>query len=240
VNFVYRQVLQISALHIFIREVLFAYGAVEKPIGGGCVPSRLIKVLVPDKDEYAILADVLREERAKNSRDSSMDDEDLQSRTSKETYRTQRTRTVDRDDKKLFLHHASAEEKSSAPSNAVSDQKVEMEGLAQQAIGSEDIGYRLINRITETPTVNGRENCSFSVALHYGTAEYTPLRSILSDSNYRQGNAQDNTQDNMLGSAKKDDVPGNAKEDDAQDVKDENNSPSSLIAILPLMTRSAA
>jgi hypothetical protein len=75
------------------------------------IPSRLIKVLVPDKDEYAILADVLREEREKNSRDSSMDDEDLQSRTSKETYRSQRTRTVDRDDKKLFLYHASAEEK---------------------------------------------------------------------------------------------------------------------------------
>jgi hypothetical protein len=42
----------------------------------------------------------------------------------------------------------------------------------------------------------------------------------------------------MLGSAKKDEVPGNAKEDDAQDIKDENNSLSSLIAILPLMTRS--
>jgi hypothetical protein len=113
-----------------------------------------------------------------------------------------------------------------------------MEGLAQRAIGSENIDYLLINRITEPPTVNGREKCSFSVALHSGTAEYTPLRSILSDSNYWQGNAQDNTQDNVLGSAKKDDVPGNAKEDDAQDIKDENNSPSSLIAILPLMTRS--
>jgi hypothetical protein len=28
VNFVHRQVLQISALHIFLREVLFAYGSV--------------------------------------------------------------------------------------------------------------------------------------------------------------------------------------------------------------------
>jgi hypothetical protein len=152
--------------------------------------------------------------------------------------RTAYRERVDRDDKKCFLYHALAEEKISARSNAVSDQKVEMEGLAQRAIGSEDIGYLRINRITEPPTVNGRENCSFSVALHSGTAEYMPLRSILSYSNYRQGNAQDNTQDNMLGSAKKDDVPGNAKEDDAQDVKDENNSPSSLIAILPLMTRS--
>jgi hypothetical protein len=35
----------------------------------------------------------------------------------------------------------------------------------------------------------------------------------------------------VLGSSKKDDVPGNAKEDDAQDIKDENNSPSSLIVI---------
>jgi hypothetical protein len=102
VNFLHRQVLQISALHIFLREALFAYGAVEKPIGGGYIPSRLIKVLVPDKDEYAILADVLRKERAKNYRDSSMDDEDLQSRTSKEMYRIQRTRTVDRVDKKII------------------------------------------------------------------------------------------------------------------------------------------
>jgi hypothetical protein len=189
VNFVHRQVLQISALHIFLREVLFAYEAVEKPVGGEYIPLRLIKVLVPDKEDYEILADVLREERAKNSRDSSMDDDDLQSRTSKETYRTQRTRTVDSDDKKLFLYHASAEEKSSAPSDADSDQKVEMEGLAQRAIGSENIGHLLINRITEPPTVNEREYCSFLVAQHSGTAEYVPLRIILSDSNYRQGNA---------------------------------------------------
>jgi hypothetical protein len=86
--------------------------------------------------------------------------------------------------------------------------------------------------------VKGREICSFLVAQHSGTAEYAPLRSILSDSNYRQDNAQDNAQDNVLGSTKKDDVPGNAKEDDAQDINDENNSTSSLIAILPLMTRS--
>jgi hypothetical protein len=102
---------------------------------------------VPDKEEYEILADELREERAKNSRDSSMDDEDLQSRTSTETYHTQRTRTIDRDDKKLFPHHASAEEKSSAQSDTDSDQKVEMEGLAQRTIGSESIGHLLNNRI---------------------------------------------------------------------------------------------
>jgi hypothetical protein len=113
VDFVHRQVLQISALHIHLREVLFAYGAVEKPIGGGYIPSRLIKVLVPDKEENVFLAHVLREERAKNSRDSSMNDEYLQSRTSKETYRTQKTTIVDRDDKKLFLYHASADEKAS-------------------------------------------------------------------------------------------------------------------------------
>jgi hypothetical protein len=234
VNFVHRQALQISALHIFLREVLFAYGAVEKPVGGRYIPSRLIKVLVPDKEEHEIFVDVLREERAKNSRDSSMDDEDLHSKTSKEMYRTQRTKTVDRDDKKLFLYHASAEEKSSAPSEADSDQKVEIEGLAQRAIGSENMGHLLINRITEPPAVNGRGNCSFSVALHSGTAEYAPLRSILSDSSYRQGNAQDNA----LGSTKKYEGPGKAKEDEARDIKDEKNSTSSLIAIVPLMTRS--
>jgi hypothetical protein len=47
-----------------------------------------------------MLADVLREARAKNNRDSSMDDEYLQSRISEETYRAQRTRTIDRDDEK--------------------------------------------------------------------------------------------------------------------------------------------
>jgi hypothetical protein len=87
-----------------LREVLFSYGAVEKPVGGGYIPSRLIKVLVPDKDEYAMLADVLREARSKNNRDTSMDDEDLQRRTSEETYRAQRTRTIDKDDKKSFLY----------------------------------------------------------------------------------------------------------------------------------------
>jgi hypothetical protein len=93
-NFVHRQVLQISALHKLLREVLFAYGAVEKPVGGGYIPSRLIKVLVPDKNEYAILADVLPEAQAKSNRDSNMDDEELQSRTSEETCRAQRTRRL--------------------------------------------------------------------------------------------------------------------------------------------------
>jgi hypothetical protein len=87
------------------------------------MPSRLIKVLVPEKEEYEILADVLREERAKNARDSNVDDDDLQSKTSKETYRAQRTRAIDRDNKKLFLYHATAEDKISAPSDASSDKK---------------------------------------------------------------------------------------------------------------------
>jgi hypothetical protein len=51
VTLVHWKVLQISAQHIFLLEVLFAYGAVEKPVGGGYVPSRPIKVLVPDKEE---------------------------------------------------------------------------------------------------------------------------------------------------------------------------------------------
>jgi hypothetical protein len=85
-NFVHRQALQISALHTFLREVLFEYGAVKKPVGGGYLPSRLIKVLVPDKEEYEIFTDVLREEREKNVHDSSMDDEDLKCRTRKVTH----------------------------------------------------------------------------------------------------------------------------------------------------------
>jgi hypothetical protein len=114
-NFVHRQVLQISVLHILLREALFVYGAVEKPVGGGFIPSRLIKVLMPDKEEYAMLAGVLREARAKNNRDSSMDDDNLQSRTSEESYRVQRIKTIDRDDKKLSLYHASADEKNQLP-----------------------------------------------------------------------------------------------------------------------------
>jgi hypothetical protein len=140
---------------------------------------------VPDKDEYAILADGLREERAKNASDSSMDDEDLQSRTSEETYRAQKTRTIDRDDKNIFLYHESVDDKSSAPSDAGSDQNVNMEGLAQWAIRIEKNCNQLINHITEPTTMNGRV---FFVVLRSGTAEFAPLRSILSDRNYRQGN----------------------------------------------------
>jgi hypothetical protein len=63
-------------------------------------------VPVPEEEVYAILADVLREARAMDNRDSSMDDDDLKSKTSKDTYRGQRMRKSDRDDKKLFLDHA--------------------------------------------------------------------------------------------------------------------------------------
>jgi hypothetical protein len=164
---------------------------------------------VPDKEEYEIPTDILLEERAKNAGDSSMDDEYLRCRTSKKTYRAQRTRTNDRDDKKLFLYHASAEDKNSAPSDTVSGQKVKTEGLAQRAIGSEDNGNQILAHITEPLSMNEREHCSFSVALRSGTAEYAPLRNIFPDRNYRKFNAQDNVQ----GSTNKDDVPGNAKED---------------------------
>jgi hypothetical protein len=137
-DFVHRLVLQIFALHILLRDVIFAHGAVEKPVGGGYIPSCLIKVLVPDKDENAILDDVLREARAKNNRDYSTDDGDLQSRASEEKCRAQRTRTTDRDDKKSFLYQASADDKISVPSDSGSDQKVKMEGLGQRIIGSEN------------------------------------------------------------------------------------------------------
>jgi hypothetical protein len=143
-----------------LREVLFAYGAVEKPVGGGYIPSRLIKVLVPDKDENAILADVLREARAQNNRDSRMVDENLQSRTSEETYREQRTRTIDRNDKKLFLYQASADDKISAPSDAGSDQKIKIEGLAQRTIDSKNNSNQLPTHITEPPPINRREYLS--------------------------------------------------------------------------------
>jgi hypothetical protein len=66
-----------------------------------------------------------------------MDDEDLQSRRSEKASHAQRTRTIDRDGKKI-LYHALMDDKSSAPSDVDSDHKVKMEGLAQRAIGSEN------------------------------------------------------------------------------------------------------
>jgi hypothetical protein len=86
-----------------------------------------------------------------------MDDEDLQSRTSEEKNRAQRTRTIDRDDKKLFLYQASADDKTSAPSDAGRDEKVKMEGLAQRTIGSENISNQLPTHITEPPPINERD-----------------------------------------------------------------------------------
>jgi hypothetical protein len=41
------------------------------------------------------------------------------------------------------------------------------------------------------------------VALQFGTAECSPLRRIVSDSNERQGNAQGKAQDNVLGTQRK-------------------------------------
>jgi hypothetical protein len=72
---------------------------------------------------------MLLEAQVKNNRDSSTDDEDLQSRTSEQTYLARKTWTVDRDYKK-FLYHAPENDKSSASSEADSDNEVKMEGLA--------------------------------------------------------------------------------------------------------------
>jgi hypothetical protein len=83
-----------------------------------------------------------------------MDYEDLQSGTSEKTYRAQRPRTIDRDDKKLFLYQASADDKNSAPSDAGSDQNAKMEGLAQRTFGSENNINQIPTHITEPPPIN--------------------------------------------------------------------------------------
>jgi hypothetical protein len=67
-NFVYLQVLQISSVHKLLRVDMFAYGAVEKPVGGSYTPSRHIKLHVPGRDDYAFIADVLREARTEQPR----------------------------------------------------------------------------------------------------------------------------------------------------------------------------
>jgi hypothetical protein len=92
--------------------------------------------------------------------------------------------------------------------------------LSGKEIASEKNGHLLNSHITEPPTMNGPENCSFLVALRSGTGQYAPLQSILFDPNYRQDNAQVNVQgnskkDDVQGNSKEDDVLGNAKEDDA-------------------------
>jgi hypothetical protein len=159
---------------------------------------------VPDKDEYAILADGLREERAKNASDSSMDDEDLQSRTSEETYRAQKTRTIDRDDKNIFLYHESVDDKSSAPSDAGSDQNVNMEGLAQWAIRIEKNCNQLINHITEPTTMNGRVFLSCYVLAQQSLHRYEAFSLIATTG---KATFQDNAQDNVQVNTKEDDVP---------------------------------
>jgi hypothetical protein len=47
--------------------------------------------------------------------------------------------------------------KTSAPSDAGSDQKVKMEDLAQRTIGSENNINQIPTHITEPPPINGRE-----------------------------------------------------------------------------------
>jgi hypothetical protein len=71
--------------HIATKCSIFVQSSRETD-GGGYIPSRLIKLLLLDKTWYTTLADVLREARAKKNCDSSMDDEDLQSRISEDTY----------------------------------------------------------------------------------------------------------------------------------------------------------
>jgi hypothetical protein len=75
----------------------------------------------------------------------------------KKLFRAQRTRTIDKDDKELFQYQASADDKISAPSDAGSNQKFKMEGLAQRTIGSENNSNQLPYDITEAPPINGRE-----------------------------------------------------------------------------------
>jgi hypothetical protein len=77
--------------------------------------------------------------------------------------------TIDKDDKKLFLYRASVDDKSSSPSDAGSDQKVKMEGLAQRVIGSENIDNRLLTQIKEPPPMNGRE-------YYYFRSRYVPAK----------------------------------------------------------------
>jgi hypothetical protein len=154
-------------------------------------------VPVPDKDEYAFLAEVLCEARAENNRNSSMDDEDLQIRTSEETYRAQRMRTIDRDDKKLFLYQASADDKISAPSDAGSDQKVKMEDLAKRTIGSENNINQTPTHITEPLRINGREY--FSAAADKLAKEYSARNASYRSISSPVASANDNNTGGRVG-----------------------------------------
>jgi hypothetical protein len=61
-----------------------------------------------------------------------------------------------RDDTKLFLHQASADEKISAPRDAGSNQNVRIEDMDQRTIESENNSNQLPTHITEPPPIYGR------------------------------------------------------------------------------------
>jgi hypothetical protein len=237
-NFLHRQVLYISALLRFLREVLFAYEAVENPVGRGYIPSRLIKVLVPDKEEYKILADVLREERAENYATLAWMMRICKAEPAKKltVHREQGRLTGMKRNHSCNTNQWMTKAVPQAMQAAITESRWMAWISGRSAAKTTEIRFFLTSQ--SSPQRTDEKNCSVPVALRSGTAEYTSLRIILSDRNCRQGNAQDNAQDNMLGNTKEDKVQGNAREDDAQDIKDGNNSPSSLVAILPLITRS--
>jgi hypothetical protein len=61
-----------------------------------------------------------------------------------------------RDDTKLFLHQASADDKISAPRDAGSNQNVRIEDMDQRTIESENNSNQIPTHITEPPPIYGR------------------------------------------------------------------------------------
>jgi hypothetical protein len=144
-NFVHRQVLQISALDIYLRKVLFVYGAVC----GSYMPSRLIKLLVPDKEVYEMLLMCFakNEQRMLATLAWTMVIFNVEP-AKKRTVHSERGRFTETTRNYSCTTRASAKNKSSAPSDADSDQKVKTEGLVQRTIGSENDDDQILAQIT--------------------------------------------------------------------------------------------
>jgi hypothetical protein len=93
----------------------------------------------------------------KINRDSSIDDEDMQNRSSEETYNAQRTRTIDRDEKNKNYTTHQRMTKLTSQAQAGSDQIVIFDVLTQRAIGSENNSSQLATQFTKPPPMKGQD-----------------------------------------------------------------------------------
>jgi hypothetical protein len=89
------------------------------------------------------------------------------------------------------------DDKTSAPSDAGSDQKVKMEGLAQRTIGSENNINQIPTHITEPPPIKGREY--FSAAADKLAKEHSARNALYKSMSSPVASANDNITGGRVG-----------------------------------------